>query len=109
MTAENWLYLIIGLVIFNYLFSTVLDFINGKNWRTEIPPVMKDFYPEDKYLKAKNYSKEKGKVSLISSTLSTLITLLFLVYDGYGWLDNFISLYSIDNGYTAKNFSNCLK
>tara|TARA_X000000950_G_scaffold69607_1_gene86239 strand:- start:713 stop:1945 length:1233 start_codon:yes stop_codon:yes gene_type:complete len=93
MTAENWLYLIIGLVIFNYLFSTVLDFINGKNWRTEIPPVMKDFYPEDKYLKAKNYSKEKGKVSLISSTLSTLITLLFLVFGGYGWLDNFISLY----------------
>lgn len=93
MTAENWLYLIIGLVIFNYLFSTVLDFINGRNWRTEIPPVMKDFYHEDKYLKAKNYSKEKGKVSLISSTLSTLITLLFLVFDGYGWLDNFISLY----------------
>ena len=93
MTAENWLFLIIGLVIFNYLFSTVLDFINGKNWRTEIPPVMKDFYHEDKYLKAKNYSKEKGKVSLISSTLSTLITLLFLVFDGYGWLDNFISLY----------------
>ena len=50
MTAEYWLYLIIGLVIFNYLFSTVLDFINGKNWRTEIPPVMKDFYPEDKYI-----------------------------------------------------------
>ena len=93
MTAENWLYLIIGLVTFNYLFSTVLDFINGRNWRTEIPPVMKDFYHEDKYLKAKNYSKEKGKVSLISSTLSTLITLLFLVFDGYGWLDSFISLY----------------
>ena len=93
MTAENWLYLIIGLVIFNYLFSAVLDFINGKNWRTEIPPVMKDFYHEDKYLKAKNYSKEKEKVSLISSTLSTLITLFFLVFDGYGWLDNFISLY----------------
>ena len=93
MTAEYWLYLIIGLVIFNYLFSTVLDFINGRNWRTEIPPVMKDFYHEDKYLKAKNYSKEKGKVSLISSTLSTLITLLFLIFNGYGWLDNFIAVY----------------
>ena len=93
MSPENWLYLIIGLVIFNYLFSTVLDYINGKNWKTEVPPVMKDFYDEDKYLKAKNYSKEKGKVSLISSTLSTLITLLFLIFEGYGWLDNFISLY----------------
>ena len=93
MRPENWIYLIIGLVIFNYLFSTVLDYINGKNWKTEVPPVMKDFYDEDKYLKAKNYSKEKGKVSLISSTLSTLITLLFLIFEGYGWLDNFISLY----------------
>ena len=93
MTPENWINLIIGLVIFNYLFSTVLDYINGKNWKTEVPPVMKDFYDEDKYLKAKNYSKEKGKVSLISSTLSTLITLLFLIFEGYGWLDNFISLY----------------
>ena len=61
MTPENWINLIIGLVIFNYLFSTVLDYINGKNWKTEIPPVMKDFYDEDKYLKAKNYSKEKRK------------------------------------------------
>ena len=93
MTPENWINLIIGLVIFNYLFSTVLDYINGKNWKTEVPPVMKDFYEEDKYLKAKNYSKEKGKVSLISSTLSTLITLLFLIFEGYGWLDSFISLY----------------
>ena len=93
MTPENWIDLIIGLVIFNYLFSTVLDYINGKNWKTEVPPVMKDFYDEDKYLKAKNYSQEKGKVSLISSTLSTLITLLFLIFEGYGWLDNFISLY----------------
>jgi STE24 endopeptidase len=93
MRPENWIYLIIGLVIFNYLFSTVLDYINGKNWKTDVPPVMKDFYDEDKYLKAKNYSKEKGKVSLISSTLSTLITLLFLIFEGYGWLDNLISLY----------------
>ncbi len=93
MIPENWLYLIIGLVIFNYLFSTVLDFINAKNWKTEIPAVMKDYYDEDKYLKAKNYSKEKGKVSLISSTLTSVITLLFLVFEGYGWLDNFISLY----------------
>lgn len=93
MTAENWLYVIIGLVVFNYLFSTVLDFVNGKNWKTEIPPIMKDYYDEDKYLKAKNYSIEKGKINLISSTLSTLITLLFLVFEGYGWLDNFISHY----------------
>ena len=93
MSTENWLYLIIGLVVFNYLFSTVLEFINDKNWKTEIPPVMIDYYDKDNYLKAKNYSKEKGRISLISSTLSTIITLLFLAFKGYGWLDSIIFSY----------------
>ena len=93
MTSETWLYLIIGLVVFNYLFSTVLDFINAKNWRTEIPPIMKDYYNKENYVKAKNYSKEKGRVSLISSTISSSITILFLSSGGYGWLNNAISNY----------------
>ena len=93
MITEYWLYLIIGLVVFNYLFSTVLDFINDKNWKDEIPPLMKDYYDEEKYVKAKNYAKEKGRISLISSTLSTVITILFLAFKGYGWLDSIISNY----------------
>ena len=93
MNTEYWLYLIIGLVFFNYLFSTVLDYINDKNWRDQIPPLMKDYYDKDKYLKAKNYAKDKGKISLISSTLSTLITILFLAFKGYGWLDSIIANY----------------
>ena len=59
MNTEYWLYLIIGLVVFNYLFSTVLDFINDKNWKDEIPPVMKDYYDEEKYLKLKITLKKK--------------------------------------------------
>ena len=90
MNSENWLYLIIGLVVFNYLFSTVLNYLNDKNWKTDIPENMKEFYDEEKYIKAKNYSKEKGKISLISSTLSLLITVCFLWFKGYGWLNDII-------------------
>ena len=93
MNTEYWLYLIIGLVFFNYLFSTVLDYINDKNWRDQIPPLMKDYYDKENYIKAKNYAKDKGKISLISSTLSTLITILFLAFKGYGWLDSIIANY----------------
>ena len=90
MNSENWLYLIIGLVVINYLFSTVLNYLNDKNWKTDIPENMKEFYDEEKYIKAKNYSKEKGKISLISSTLSILITVSFLWFKGYGWLNDII-------------------
>ena len=90
MNSENWLYLIIGLVVINYLFSTVLNYLNDKNWKTDIPENMKEFYDEEKYIKAKNYSREKGKISLISSTLSILITVSFLWFKGYGWLNDII-------------------
>ena len=90
MSSENWLYIIIGLVIFNYLFSTVLNFINDKNWDTNIPSNMTDFYAKEKYEKARNYSKEKGKISLLSSTISVVITVLFLWFEGYGWINDLI-------------------
>ena len=93
MNSENWLYLIISLVAFNYIFSTVLNFINNKYWKDEIPPIMQDYYKKDNYIKAKKYAKEKGQINLISSTLSTLITLLFLILKGYGYLNLLISNY----------------
>ena len=93
MNSENWLYLIISLVAFNYIFSTVLNFINNKYWKDEIPPIMQDYYKKDNYIKAKKYAKEKGQINLISSTLSTLITLLFLIFKGYGYLNLLISNY----------------
>jgi STE24 endopeptidase len=93
MIAESWLYLIIGLIIFNYLFNTVLNFVNDKNWKSEIPDSMKDFYEKEKYLKAKAYSKEKGAIGFISSTISLLITISLLYFEGYGWLSNIIANY----------------
>ena len=93
MNSENWLYLIISLVAFNYIFSTVLNFINNKYWKDEIPPIMQDYYKKDNYIKAKKYAKEKDQINLISSTLSTLITLLFLIFKGYGYLNLLISNY----------------
>jgi len=93
MNSENWLYIIISLVVFNYIFSTVLNFINNKYWKDEIPPIMQDYYKKDNYIKAKKYAKEKDQINFISSTLSTLITLLFLIFKGYGYLNLLISNY----------------
>ena len=63
------------LLVFNYIFSTVLEFINNKNWKDLIPNELKNYYSKEKYLEARNYKKEHGKISFISSTLSTIITL----------------------------------
>ena len=91
MTPENWLLIIICLVLFNYFFSTILEYINDKNWKTDIPKNMNAFYAKEKYEKARKYSIEKGKVSFISSTFSLILVLLLLWFEGYGFIDSFIS------------------
>ena len=91
MTPENWLLIIICLVLFNYFFSTILEYINDKNWKTDIPKNMNAFYAKEKYEKARKYSIEKGKISFISSTFSLILVLLLLWFEGYGFIDSFIS------------------
>ena len=46
-----WFFIIISLVIFNYLFSNLLDYMNHRNWKDEIPNELKDFYDKEKYRK----------------------------------------------------------
>jgi len=95
MTAEIWLFIFIGLIILNFAFSSILEYINDKNWKNEIPSELKDFYDKKKYLKARDYKKLRGKVSLISSVLSTTLTLFILSTGLYGYVSDHI--YEINN------------
>ena len=95
MTAQIWLFIFIGLIILDFAFSSILEYINDKNWKNEIPSELKDFYNKKKYLKAKDYKKSRGKVSLISSVLSTTLTLFILSTGIYGYVSDFI--YEMNN------------
>ena len=90
MTSEFWFLIIIGLVIFNFLFSNILDYINHKNWKDKIPPELKDFYDKEKYKKAKLYSISKSKIGLLSSIISFLFVISLLVFNGYGFLNQLV-------------------
>ena len=91
MTAQLWFFIIISLVIFNYIFSNLLDYINHRNWKDVIPNELKDFYDKEKYKKAKNYALSKNKISLFSSSLSSLLVISLIVFNGYGIIDQFVS------------------
>ena len=89
MTAQLWFFIIISLVIFNYLFSNILDYINHKNWKDEIPNELEDFYDKEKYKKAKNYALSKNKIGLFSSSISFIPVFSLLFFNGYGIIDQF--------------------
>ena len=91
MSTESWFFIIIGLVIFNYLFSNILDYLNHKNWKDDIPNELKGFYKKEKYKKAKDYSVSKNKIGFLSSTLSFALVFSLLFFNGYGLINELVS------------------
>ena len=92
MTTLFWFFIIISLVVFNYLFSNILDYVNHSNWKDEIPNELKDFYNKKKYKKAKDYALSKNKIGLFSSSISFLFIMTLLVFNGYGFVDQLVNM-----------------
>ena len=93
------IYIFIFFILFGFVFSSILEYLNSKNWNDSIPEVLKDFYKENDYKRAKNYKIDRDKVSLISSLLSTSIIILFIVSGFYGKISDY-SIYYFDSLFT---------
>ena len=91
MATQLWFFIIVSLVVFNYLFSNILDYVNHRNWKDEIPNELKDFYNKEKYKTAKDYALSKNKIGLFSSSISFLFIISLLIFNGYGFIDQLVS------------------
>ncbi len=92
--AQTIFYIIIAIILFDYLLERVLDFLNSTQWSSDVPVELKDLYDKEKYRKAQEYDKDTTRFSFITSTISVAAMLLVLFYGGFAWLDNFVRQYT---------------
>lgn len=88
MTSINLLYVILAIVVADYIVEQVLDYLNLKANRGEIPEVMKGYYDEEKYQKSQQYHRTTSRFSFITSGISIAVALIMLISGGFGWLDS---------------------
>jgi len=94
MSASILFYCILTILIVEFLLSRWLDYLNAKTWTNDVPAELSDLYDLEKYQKAQNYNKENKQLSLWVSTISIVLLLLFLWFDGFAWLHNFLGNYT---------------
>ena len=94
--SEYLIYIFIFFILFGFIFSSILEYVNSKNWKDSVPDSLKDFYKESDYKKAKSYKLDRDRVSLISSLISTTLTIIFIFSGFYGKVSDY-SLYYFDN------------
>lgn len=90
MSSETILYVILAITTVSYLFEQILDYINLKAQRNEIPAEIASFYDRDKYLRSMQYHRELTRFSFLTSTFSFIVSFCMLALGGFGWLDIFL-------------------
>lgn len=93
MQPQTILILILVITAVGYAFDQLLDFINLKSQRMDIPKEIESFYEKEKYLKALAYNSERTKFSFITSAFSFLLSASMLLFGGFGWIDGFLRGY----------------
>lgn len=96
MEPQIILHVIIAIAVLSYVFDQVLDYVNLKSLRTDIPEDIAGFYDRSRYIRSLDYHKELTRFSFISAGFSFVVSLAMLLSGGFGWLDDTLRQ-SIDN------------
>ncbi|WP_394906229.1 M48 family metallopeptidase [uncultured Mesonia sp.] len=94
MNSSILFYLLIGILIFHFVFDQILGALNAKHFKDNLPPKLQDIYNDKAYSSSQAYKKTRYKFGVLTASFSLLITLAFFFLDGFAWVDNF-----------ARNFS----
>lgn len=81
-------YIILAIVVFDFVIERLLDYLNSTMWSSKIPDELKGIYDPDRYEKSQKYEKENQKFGLLTSSfsLTVMVTMLFLA--GFAIIDN---------------------
>lgn len=79
--------IVFAIIVLFFLFEVWLSNLNYKNRNAEIPEEVKDIYDSEKYEKWLKYTMENHRFGLISKSVSTLIFVLLLAFNGFGLID----------------------
>ena len=94
MTSTTLFYIIIAIIIINFIVEKVLDALNAKHFNDKLPEDLQDVYDDAEYKKSQNYKATNYKFGIITSTFSLVLTLGFLFFDGFAFVDALARSYS---------------
>lgn len=94
MSATTLFYIIIGILILNFILDKVIGSLNAKHFGDPVPSELEDVYDREEYAKSQRYKKEKYRFALLTSSIALVATLLFFFFDGFAFVDEYARTFS---------------
>ncbi len=87
-------YLIVGILLFDFLFDKILDYLNLSVLKPGLPDELKDIYDEKKYCKSQEYQKVNTRFSFLTSAFTLIVVLAMLFEKGFALLDGYVQSFT---------------
>jgi STE24 endopeptidase len=84
-----YLVIILFIIIGSYLLDTVVETVNVRHARTDLPEEYEGYYDAETYRKAQNYLKENTRFGIVADTVTTPIIIAFILVGGFNLVDQF--------------------
>ena len=82
-----FLIIILFILVGDYVLGLVVDVLNVKHLKTELPGAFSGYYDGEKYRKSQQYLKENTRFELITGSISTPAVIAFILLGGFNWVD----------------------
>jgi len=97
MTPKLLFHILIAIICIKFIFDTILNYLNSKHFEDTIPIELDGIYNKNEYLKSQQYKKANYKFSFITSLFSVSTTLLFIIFNGFAFVDGLAKNISENN------------
>jgi len=94
MTPTILFYILIAILLVNFIIDKILDSLNTKHFDDAIPSELADVYEKEEYEKSQAYKKTNARFSNLTSLFSLLLTLGFFFFDGFKFVDELARSYT---------------
>jgi len=81
-------YLIVGLLIADFLIERFLEHLNSTQWSDKLPEELTGFYDENKYSQQQAYEKSNHYFSMIDSSFNFLLVIMMVLFGGFAFVNS---------------------
>lgn len=90
MSSSSLFYVIIAILIIQFLIDFILDYLNAQRFKESIPNELNDVFDNEEYDKSQAYKTTNYRFGIFNDIFSLVLTLGFLFLGGFEWLDTLV-------------------
>jgi STE24 endopeptidase len=82
-----YLFIILLIIVGNYLLNIVVEALNVRHTKSDLPEEYEGYYDAERYRRSQNYLKESTRFEIITDTIITPIVITFILLGGFNLVD----------------------